>query len=154
MNRHSISTDFKSSLVSTILLWSAVAGPALGQTPVPATSPDGAKLAIELNSAESMSSDCRLTFTALNTTGTDLGSVVFETVLFGKDGAVTSLSLFDFQDLPNAKPRVRQFDLAGQSCDGIGQLLINGIDTCEGSTPSACQGALTLTSRIDVEVQG
>lgn len=154
MIRHSISTGFKSSLVSAILLWSAVAGPALGQTPVPATSSDGAKLAVELNSTETLSSGCRLTFTAQNMTGTDLGSVVFETVLFGKDGAVIALSLFDFQDLPNAKPRVRQFDLAGQSCDGIGQLLINGIDTCEGSTPEACQSVLTLTSRIDVEVQG
>ncbi|TQV66678.1 hypothetical protein [Aliiroseovarius halocynthiae] len=121
---------------------------------MPATSPEGGELSIELNSTETMSSGCRLTFMAVNTTGADLGQVVLETVLFGKDGAVITLSLFDFQDLPIAKPRVRQFDMAGQSCDGVGQILINGIDTCEGSSAEACQSALKLTSRIEVEVQG
>lgn len=153
MKRHSISTVIKSALVSTTMLWSAVAGPALGETSVPAPN-SKATLTIELNSTEQLDTACRLTFTAKNSSEQNLSAVVLETVLFGTDGAVITLTLFDFQDLPTSKPRVRQFDMAGITCDSIGQILINGVATCDGSTPTACQDALTLSSRTKIEVLG
>ena len=70
--------------------------------------------------------------------------------------AVAKLTMLDYGALPAGRPRVRQFDLAGQRCDGIGGVLINGIGTCEGDglTPSACLDGLRLSSDTDIEVTG
>ncbi len=65
-----------------------------------------------------------------------------------------TLSLFDFQSLPKGKPRVRQFDLAGTKCEGLRQILINGVARCDGADPATCQSALQLGSRTKQEVLG
>lgn len=107
-------------------------------------------IAIELNSLEPHDATCRLVFTAKASGSID--GLVLETVLFDKDGAVMLLTLFDFADLPADRLRVRQFDLAGQTCDGIGRILFNGVDSCDGA---GCTDALSLTSRIaELGVQG
>ena len=87
---------------------------------------------------------CRLIFVLQN----DLGAAL--------ERLVASLTLFDFGALPEGRPRVRQFDLAGQGCDGIGAVLINGIGTCDGAglAPGACIGALHLASETEIEVTG
>ena len=107
-------------------------------------------IAIELNSLEPQDTACRLVFTARSDAGVD--GLVLETALFDESGAVVMLTLFDFVDLPAGGLRVRQFDLPAQNCDGIGRILFNGIDSCEGA---GCADALSVTSRIaDVEVLG
>ena len=119
---------------------------------------DGAaRLSLELNSAETVQNSCRLTFVAENTLPSDLSSVVFETVLFTQEGAVERLTLFDLQDLPLGRPRVRQFEVQGITCDGLGRILINGVNTCTGVDldPGACLAALSLSSRLEnLEVIG
>ncbi|MEO0637584.1 MAG: hypothetical protein AAFY73_13155 [Pseudomonadota bacterium] len=119
---------------------------------------DGAaRLSLELNSAETVQNSCRLTFVAENTLPSDLSSVVFETVLFTQEGAVERLTLFDLQDLPLGRPRVRQFEVQGITCDGLGRILINGVNTCTGVDldPGACLDALSLSSRLEnLEVIG
>lgn len=126
-------------------------GPAQAETPAPEPA-----ISIELNTLTAVENGCRLSFLAQNTLETDLDRLVLETVLFTREGAVQTLTLFDFQSLPAGRPRVRQFDLAGASCDGIGNILINGVNQCAGSDLDAgtCAGALKLQSRTENEVLG
>ncbi|MGR3546191.1 MAG: hypothetical protein ACU0CB_04750 [Roseovarius sp.] len=126
-------------------------------TPALAEERTAPALALTLNSQETTEAGgCRLTFVLQNDLAAALERLVAEAVLFDAAGRVASLTLFDFGALPEGRPRVRQFDLAGQGCDGIGAVLINGIGTCDGAgiTPGACLAALRLASETDIEVTG
>lgn len=121
----------------------------------PAAAQD-AKLTLELNSARDVEGACRLSFVVENELPTNITSLVFETVIFTSDAQVERLTLFDFQAVPSGRPRVRQFDLSGTACAGVGSILINGVEACSGDalTPDTCQNALTLSSRTDIGVDG
>lgn len=126
------------------------AGPDSGNAPAPA-------LSVELNGAETVEGACRLTFLVRNGLGADLTQLALETVILTGEGIVERLTLFDFRDLPAERPRVRQFDLGGIACEGIGAVLINGTSACagEGVDPAACGAAMALTSRVEgVEMLG
>lgn len=114
------------------------------------------RLHLELNNLQDNDGTCRLSFLAKNETGTPIDKAVFETVIFDVDGGVASLSLFDFRDLPAGSTRVRQFDLAGRPCDTVGKALINGASSCvvEGAQSTLCKDALTLGSRLEIELIG
>lgn len=114
------------------------------------------RIHLELNTIQDTGSACRLTFVAQNQIGQDIDQAVFETVIFDGDGSVTLLSLFDFKDLPAGTPRVRQFDVPGTRCDALGRVLINGANTCtaDGTEIDACRSALSVSSRIDLELLG
>ncbi|MEJ6392163.1 hypothetical protein V8J82_02785 [Gymnodinialimonas sp. 2305UL16-5] len=136
-------------LLKAILLASLPTGAA-------AQGPTG-NIIIELNRAVAIEGACRLTFLAQNNMDQDIEQIVFETVLFTTEGAVDRLTLFDMGNLPAARPRVREFDMPGLACDGLGQVLINGVDACAGDDLDAatCEGALSPVSRVDgVEVIG
>jgi hypothetical protein len=107
-------------------------------------------LGIELNALEAQEGACRLIFVAENATGTDLASLVLETVLFDQAGRVVALTLLDFRDLPTGRIRVRPFDMPGVDCDALDRLLINDVASCEGGLD--CAGALSVHSRLDVEL--
>lgn len=109
----------------TALLGVATAASADEGAPEP--EPEPAR-ALTLNSVTATEAGgCRLTFVMRNDLRASLERLVAEAVLFDAQGRVATLTLFDFGALPPGRPRVRQFDLAGQSCDGIGGVLINGI---------------------------
>lgn len=114
------------------------------------------RLQIELNAAREAEAACLISFVVENRLGADLTETVLEAVLFGADGTVERLTLFDFRDLPQGRPRVRQFSIEGAGCGGIGRILINGAETCtgEGLTPAACMDGLDLRSRTDIELVG
>lgn len=118
-----------------------------------ATSP---RLGIELNDATDVNGACRISFLVENRLGEGLSAAVFETVLFDASGAVERLTLFDMRDLPAGRPRVRQFQIDGVPCAGIGRILLNGAQTCkgEGMAESACMDNLDLASRTDIELLG
>ncbi|MEX0280254.1 MAG: hypothetical protein AB3N13_03570 [Arenibacterium sp.] len=111
---------------------------------------------LELNSVQDAGNACRLTFVAENKLDQEIEKAVFETVIFDQSGGVVLLSLFDFRELPLNKPRVRQFDVPGQTCSAISRVLINGANTCSvgGAESDACGAALNVSSRIDVELLG
>lgn len=113
-------------------------------------------LSIELNATEQQAGACRLIFMAENGLGADLTALVFETVLLDGDGKVMLLTLFDFQDVPNGRPRVRQFDLPGLDCAALGRVLLNDVHACTGPglTADACKTGLRWSSRTGVEVVG
>lgn len=121
-----------------------------------AEEPQASSIYLELNTVRDTGSACRLTFVANNRTDADIEQAVFETVIFDTAGSVISLSLFDFRELPSDRPRVRQFDVPGITCDTLGQALINGANTCNvsGAESTVCNGPLSLSSRIAVELLG
>ncbi len=114
------------------------------------------RLFLELNAVQDVGGACRLTFLARNETGVAIEQAVFETVIFDTSGGVVSLSLFNFRDLPAGRPRVRQFELSAMACDTVGQALINGANSCvvDGAESGICDGALSLSSRLAVELLG
>ncbi len=127
------------------------AGPAMPQEHQP-----DPILHIELNSISDIGGACRLSFLVESTFSVELENLVVETVVFTKGQEVERLTLFDFQSVPSARPRVRQFDLSDLPCANFGAILINGFETCEGKDidASQCQDALRLDSRTEIEVLG
>lgn len=139
-------------VVSSLALCLALSHPVFAQD-----APAAPALSVELNGAETVEGACRLTFLVQNNLGVDLGQLALETVILTADGIVERLTLFDFRDLPADRPRVRQFDLGGLACEGIGAVLINGTSACagDGIDATACGAAMTLTSRVEgVEILG
>ena len=132
-------------LALSLLSCLAAAVPAVAQDSEPP------RLSVELNRIDPLDGACRLTFLAENTLGTDLDGLALETVLIDRDGRVERLTLFDFGALPDGVPRVRQFDIPGLDCAGLGQVLVNGVADC--SHAAGCD-PLHLLSRTDVEVIG
>jgi hypothetical protein len=132
----------------------ALAAPAAGQE---AAAPEPPGLELSLNTIGPVEGGgCRLTFVIRNGLAADLAGMVAEAVLFDGAGHVDRITLFDFGALPAGRPRVRQFDLDGPSCDTLGQVLINGFETCEGEglAPGACLEGLRLSSETGIEVTG
>ncbi len=113
-------------------------------------------LNIELNAAETTGGACKLTFVLSNETGADIDQAVAETVLFSDQGAVMLLTLFDFGALPNSRPRVRQFQVPNTACETVGQVLVNGVQNCtvNGAESDVCLNGLTLSSRVDIALEG
>lgn len=112
-------------------------------------------LQIALNTVEAQPEACRLTFVADNGTGIDISRLVVEAVMFTTAGQVAQFTLFDFAALPIGRQRVRQFDVAGLACPDLGQVLLNGVATCDGADPAVCAAALKPASSVDgIEVAG
>ncbi|MFV0243842.1 MAG: hypothetical protein ACK5IB_02315 [Qingshengfaniella sp.] len=135
-----------SALISTLIAATAAAQ----ETPA-------LRLGVELNRVTQADNACRITLMVANGMGQDLSSVVLEAVLITRAGMVDRLTLFDLQDLPQGKARVRQFDLENLSCDALGQVLLNGVASCTAPADPAldaraCAHALAPSSRTDVEM--
>lgn len=149
---HKHSRFIGAPLLAACLLVAGFGSVMAGEPATPSTS----GLSIELNTLTQQDGACRLIFLVENTLGADLDNAVFETVLFRTDGSVDRLTLFDFQQLPQGRPRVRQFDIPDTSCDAIGGVLINDVHACrgEGLTEADCINGLNLSSRVSIEVLG
>lgn len=142
----------KGASVFSTCLFMAVTGAALAdQTAAPS-----AVLSIELNTLTQKDTACRMIFLVENTLKADLETAVFETVLFKTDGGVERLTLFDFQTLPQGRPRVRQFDIPNAKCESFGRVLINDVHSCKGDgiTGADCIKGLKLSTKTSVEVLG
>ncbi|HEX9857522.1 MAG TPA: hypothetical protein VGA75_04145 [Paracoccaceae bacterium] len=140
---------FLAFVALALCLW---AGAGAAQSAAPATP----GLLLELNAAQDQDGACRLTFVAENRLGVALEAVVFEAVFFTTAGTVDRLTLLDFQDLPEGRKRVRQFDLPGTGCAALGQVLFNAASECRGPgvAPGLCMTALDLRSRTGMEISG
>jgi len=122
----------------------------------PALADDTGHIALELNALDGENQTCRLTFLVTNQHTTPIDKLVYETVVFTKDGRVDRLTLFDFGALPVSRPRVRQFELSDLGCADLGQVLINGAHACTGDAlpNGACVNDLRLSSRTDAGLTG
>lgn len=143
--------------VLAALFTGAVVPAALAQSAdQPVSGQPATGLNVELNAVQDIDGSCRLSFLVTNQTATAIEKALFETVIFDAGGSVSSLSLFDFRSLPVERPRVRQFDLPDRSCASVGQILINGANSCvvDGIENDICRDALTLSSRVEMELLG
>lgn len=84
------------------------------------TSPKGS-VALELNAADLVGEACRITFVATNTSAAPIDRAVYETVLFGADGGVMMLTLFDFGSLPRVCRVCASFRLPTLLAGGSGR---------------------------------
>jgi len=114
------------------------------------------RLVIELNATQSSAEGCTFSFLVINGLEAEIESLVLEAVLFDGGGQVDRLTLFDLGALPVARPRVRQFAVPGQGCDGFGSVLINGAQTCQigGQASSSCEEMLDPRSRVEMGLIG
>lgn len=110
------------------------------------------QLIVQLNKLQSVASACRVTFVMTNQMDVEIKAALLEIVLFDKEQAVVKLLAVNPGRLPSGKTRVKQFDLKGVACDGIGRVLLNDIKRCDGDglSPQTCLDAARPSTRIDV----
>ncbi len=141
-------------LCSSAFAQNAAPDDAQAQTPPETTQETQAgPLSVELNSLQPSDGGCRLTFVVKNGMGSDLSRAAFELVLFDTEGTVERITVVDFQDLPDAGTKVRQFDFKGTQCDRLGRVLINDATDCtgDGVERRACLSNLETSTKTSVE---
>jgi hypothetical protein len=113
--------------------------------------PDAAPLTLELNRLEAREGGaCRIWMVTRNGAAEALDPLRLDLVMFGRDGVILRRLAVDLGPLPAGRTAVRIFDVGGQACDGIGQLLLNDVLACGGTEPArreACAEGLALRSR-------
>jgi len=133
----------RTCLAATLLAVASI--PALGQQPVP--------LRIELNRLEPREGGACRIWLVLNNGGADaLDPVRLDLVLFGRDGVIARRVAVDVGPLPAGRTQARIFDLSGQGCEGVGQVLLNDLLACgstDAASRNACMDRATLASRVD-----
>lgn len=132
-------------------IWTGVGGRAAVASE-PVTVSASREIALELNRLDDAGQGCRLSFVMRNATGVAIEALVIELVLFDEEGRVGSLISIDPGQLPEGKTRVKQFDVAGLACGGIGRVLVNDVAACtgDGLDAAACLAAIRTTSRTGV----
>lgn len=129
---------------ATLCLQQAMPAPALAE-------PAGA-LRIELNRLEPREGGaCRVWLVLNNGAAEALDPVRLDLVLFGRDGVVARRLAVEVGPLPPGRTQARIFDIGGQSCDGIGQVLLNDLLACggtEAAARNACMDRIALASRV------
>jgi hypothetical protein len=133
--------------ISRFLLPAAVLCAGLVQAQPPA-----APLRLELNRLEPREPGCRVWFVVNNPAAEPLDPLRLDLVLFGRDGVILRRLAVDVGPLPAGRTVVRIFDVTGQPCEGIGQLLLNDLLACGGTEPAqraACTDRLALASRVE-----
>lgn len=137
----------------------AAAEPAGAPAGAPASTPAKDPLPLELNKLEPIAGgSCRVYLVATNPDPREIDPLRIDLVVFGKDNVISRRLAIDLGPLAPHKTAVRLFDLAGQSCDQIGHMLINDVLACgparDAATPvdsvvprAACLDRLAPSSR-------
>ncbi|MFG6568420.1 hypothetical protein [Sulfitobacter sp. 1A13679] len=145
---------FRSAFLAALSL--TIAQGAAAETPAATPASASPALKVELNAADTTEANCKLTFLITNELSAPLDKAVYETVLFDREGTVNRLTLFDFGELPVGRPRVRQFVVPQTTCENLGRILFNGVQSCDGAGIEAgtCESALAPATRTEIEVLG
>lgn len=119
--------------------------------PAHADAPEG-HLRVELNKLEPRDDGCRLYLLLDNRESKgDFASMRLDLIFFGKDGVIAKRLAVDAGPIRPTKTSVKMFDLAGLTCDGMSQVLINDALDCKdpaGAERKDCTDMLTPTSRV------
>ena len=140
----------KSSFVGAVCLF------ALGSLPLPAfanpVSEADKTITFELNNAEALDGACRLSFLIRNGLDVAIKAMGVEIVILNKKGLAQDLMVLNTGALSEGKRRLRQFDLPGVPCSGLGEILINDVSECDaqGMTPAGCLAALSTESKVEI----
>lgn len=123
-------------------------GPSISPA-APATEPVAIRL--ELNRLEPREGGACRVWLVLNNGAEDaLDPLRLDLVLFGRDGVVARRLAVNVGPLPGGRRVVRIFEVAGQPCEGIGEVLLNDVLACGEADRSGCIDRATLASRVDV----
>ena len=109
-------------------------------------------LSIELNALQDVDRGCRASFLVKNDLSTPTEELGLELAVFGAGGGLERLVLLRFGALPEAKSRVRQFDLEDLRCGDVSRVLVNDVVSCSGGalTPASCLAATRSVNGTDV----
>lgn len=109
-------------------------------------------VSVELNKLEPNGTACRAYLLLKNDAGTAFESLKLDLVMFDRDGVVAKRVAVETAPLAARKTSLKVFDIPGQSCDGIGRILLNDIQACEaksGPRPD-CLELVAPSARGDV----
>ncbi|WGF87550.1 Tat pathway signal sequence domain protein [Marinivivus vitaminiproducens] len=121
--------------------------PAHGQEPAPQ---GGApELLVELNKLEAQGDACRAFLLFENSGDQAYTSLKLDLVLFDAGGVIERRLLVEGAPIAAEKTIIKQFDLTGLPCDGIGRVLLNDITACETAAGPRqdCIGTVQVASR-------
>ena len=107
---------------------------------------------LELNTANNVGDNCRLTFVATNNTGQEISKTSYEVAMFDAESKVTGLLVLEFGALPSDKTKVVQFDLEETDCSDVSRIVVNDVAECEAENgPSDnCMSALITSARTEI----
>jgi hypothetical protein len=126
-------------------LWRAlIVIPLLSAAPVHAA---GDMMSLELNTAESADSRCRLTFVIENKTERAIESIKLDLVMFNPEGIVQRRMIIEMGPVRAKKTNVKTFPAEGD-CTQIGAILVNDVTACVPGEVAACLDGISLTSRM------
>jgi hypothetical protein len=114
--------------------------------------PQEKAVSLELNNARDVDGGCRLTYIAVNGTGTALDKASYEIVVFDADSRVAQFLILEFGKLPSGKTKVVEFDFPSRNCTAITRILINDVSECvAGGAPSTlCMDGLKPSTRTPI----
>ncbi len=138
------------SLALVLALTAAAGGASAQESPASApASARAASLGLSLDTLEPVEAGCRLSFVVTNGMAAEIGELSVEIAVFGAQGGFEKMLRLNFGLLLDGKTRVRQFDVAGTPCEGIGSVLVNDVAACEAAAlePLDCLRALDVSSR-------
>ena len=117
----------------------------------PAIAAEG-DLGIELNKLEPVGEACRAYLLFENKSGTSYDTLRLDLVLFGADGVIARRLGLEAAPLADGRSTVKMFELANQSCDSLGRVLLNDVTACKagGADQADCIDRIKPTSRTKV----
>jgi hypothetical protein len=119
-----------------------------------AAAPAAAGIEVELNALTPSQKGCMMTFVALNGLASPVNKISFELAFFNEKNAVDRITVLDFQDLPQGRKRVRQFDMPNVKCESVTRILVNDTPVCDGPGAGECMKGLVTRSQISVPFEG
>ena len=124
------------ALLAALALGLAAAPARAADAPAaPAAAPAAAApITLDLNKLEPLpgsSPGCRAYLVVNNPDATPIPKLTIDVILFNTEGVIARRLALDLAPLAPRKTSVRLFDLTGLPCDGIGQVLVNDVLSCE-----------------------
>lgn len=90
----------------------------------------GESLHIELNRLEERDGGCRVHLVLTNASAHAYTSYRLDLVIFASDGVIARRLALETAPLRANKTMVKEFELAGLACRGVGRVLLNDVSAC------------------------
>jgi hypothetical protein len=105
-------------------------------------------LRLELNTAETAQSRCRLSFVIENKAERAVESFKLDLVVFGAENTMQRRMVIEVGPVRKAKRMIRTYEV-DRECAQIGSILVNDIASCSPGDPGSCMDQLQLGSRVE-----
>ncbi len=111
-------------------------------------------IAIELNTARTVSGACLGSFILRNNLGHTLDRFQLDLFVFGDDDVIKLRSNIDLAPLRHDKTTVISFRILAEPCTAVSRVLVNAIPLCRAKSRLAidCLEGLTVSSRNRIEL--